>query len=273
MRRKIVAYYRVSTDKQGRSKLGLEAQKEAVKAYAAREKCIVVAEFIEIETGKRSDRPELANAIACAEAHKATLVVAKLDRLARNARFLLSLVEGPASIAFCDLPQIAPGPQGKFQLTIMAAVAELEAGLISQRTKDGLKAYREGRHVSERIQAIYPDGVPAEVVEATAGKLGASLPQCRNLTPEARRRGAERSAAVRKEAADKAVAYLVPKITAMWQVERLSLRAIATRLNAAEQGAADEATDEETPVALTWSAMRVKRVLNRAGCLTARSID
>ena len=59
----------------------------------------------------------------------------------------------------------------------------------------------------------------------------------------------------------------------MWRTERLTLRAIATRLNAAEQGTADEATDEETPVALTWSAMRVKRVLNRAGCLTARPTE
>jgi len=111
------------------------------------------------------------------------------------------------------------------------------------------------------------------ILKAKGVKLGGSLPQCRNLTPEARARGAARSAAARKEAADRAVADLVPEIVAMWRTEGLTLRAIATRLNAAEQGTAGDATEEATPVALTWSAMRVKRVLNRAGCLTARSID
>jgi DNA invertase Pin-like site-specific DNA recombinase len=265
MRRKIVSYLRVSTDKQGRSGLGLEAQRELVNAYALRANCVIVAEFIEVETGKRNDRPELEKAIACAKRHKATLVIAKLDRLARRVHFISGLMETGVKFLAADSPDDEP-----FILHIKASFAEEETRKISQRTKDALKAYRDGQHVSKRIKLLYPDGVPAEVVKATAGKLGAALPQCRNnLTPEARRKGAARSAAARKEAADRAVADLVPEIVAMWRTERLTLRAIATRLNAAEQGAADE----ETPVALTWSAIRVKRVLNRAGCLTARPID
>jgi DNA invertase Pin-like site-specific DNA recombinase len=138
-----VAYYRVSTDQQGRSGLGLEAQKAAVAAFMTSQPTgRLVAEFEEVESGKRVDRPQLAEALAACRARRATLVIAKIDRLARNARFLLSVVEGSgeAGVAFCDLPQIPPGPTGKFLLTLLAAVAELEAGLISQRTKAALQA-------------------------------------------------------------------------------------------------------------------------------------
>ncbi|WP_439597975.1 recombinase family protein [Falsiroseomonas sp.] len=138
-----IAYYRVSTDQQGRSGLGLDAQKAAVATFVASNPLgRLVAEFEEVESGKRVDRPQLAAALAACRARRAVLVIAKLDRLARNARFLLSVVEGvgDAGVAFCDLPQIPPGPTGKFLLTLLAAVAELEAGLISQRTKAALAA-------------------------------------------------------------------------------------------------------------------------------------
>ena len=137
-----VAYYRVSTDRQGRSGLGLQAQREAVANYVAGTGGTVAAEFEEVESGKRNNRPQLAEALAACRARRATLVIAKLDRLARNARFLLHVVEGTgeAGVVFCDLPSVPPGPVGKFLLTQMAAVAELEAGLISQRTKAALAA-------------------------------------------------------------------------------------------------------------------------------------
>lgn len=120
----------------------MEAQRQAVAAYATSAGAVVIHEFEEIETGKRADRPKLAEALEAARRGKAALVVAKLDRLARNARFLLSIAEGAgeAGVVFCDLPQLPPGPMGKFFLTLMAAVAELEAGLISQRTKAALAA-------------------------------------------------------------------------------------------------------------------------------------
>lgn len=137
-----VAYYRVSTQAQGRSGLGLEAQREAVARQVASERGEVVGEFTEVESGKRNDRPELAKALAACRARGAVLIIAKLDRLARNARFLLSVVEGAgeAGVMFCDLPQLPAGPVGKFMVTMLAAVAELEAGMISQRTKAALEA-------------------------------------------------------------------------------------------------------------------------------------
>ncbi len=140
--RGFVAYYRVSTDKQGRSGLGLEAQREAVSRYVLAVPGTLVADFEEVESGKRRDRPQLALALAASRARGATLIIAKLDRLARDTEFLLSIVRGAGvgGIAFCDLPQLPPGPAGTFMVTLLAAVAEFEAGLISQRTKAAMAA-------------------------------------------------------------------------------------------------------------------------------------
>jgi DNA invertase Pin-like site-specific DNA recombinase len=137
-----VAYYRVSTDQQGRSGLGLDAQKAAVAKYVASSDGKIESEFEEVESGSRDDRPQLALALAACRARRATLILAKLDRLARNTSFLLSVVHGAgeAGVVFCDLPQLPPGPAGAFILTMFAAVAELERGLISQRTKAALAA-------------------------------------------------------------------------------------------------------------------------------------
>jgi DNA invertase Pin-like site-specific DNA recombinase len=139
---RFVSYLRVSTDRQGKSGLGLEAQREAVQRQIAHAEGHLAAEFVEVESGKRNDRPQLDAALRAARAQGAVLIIAKVDRLARNARFLLSVVEGvgDAGVVFCDMPQLPPGPVGKFMLTQLAAVAELEAGLISQRTKAALAA-------------------------------------------------------------------------------------------------------------------------------------
>jgi DNA invertase Pin-like site-specific DNA recombinase len=247
----LVAYYRVSTDKQGKSGLGLEAQRAAVRKYAAEMGYTIVAEFVEVETGKRTDRPELRRALADCKRRGATLAIAKLDRLTRNARFLLTLLEGAVDIVFCDLPQVPPGAMGKFFLTMMAAVAELEAGLISDRTKAALAAYVATGRVSKRVKLLYPDGVPPEVVEATAGKLGASLPQCRdNLTDAARAKGA----GANRDQAVTAYALMVP-LAQQLRAEGLSLRAIASRLNG---------SGHATRNGSAWSAPLVKRVLDRA---------
>jgi DNA invertase Pin-like site-specific DNA recombinase len=137
---KFISYLRVSTDKQGRSGLGLEAQRSAVGSYLNGSQWTLVAEYVEAESGKRSDRPKLAKALAHAKAIGATVVFAKLDRLTRNVDLLRSLVSTDVDLVFCDLPHVPPGAMGRFLLTQMASVAELEAGLISERTKAALAA-------------------------------------------------------------------------------------------------------------------------------------
>jgi DNA invertase Pin-like site-specific DNA recombinase len=137
-----VAYARVSTAKQGRSGLGLEAQEEAIRRYLKPDDNLLSPIYVEVESGKRSDRPELAKALAHAKLTGATLLVAKLDRLTRNVSFLMSLLESGVEVAFGDLPQV-PGAMGRFIVQQMASVAELEAGLISERTKAALGAAKE----------------------------------------------------------------------------------------------------------------------------------
>ena len=133
-----IAYYRVSTAGQGRSGLGIEAQQLAVKAYLTGRDHNLIAEFTEIESGRNSDRPKLAEALALAKKQKAILVIARLDRLARNVVFIASLMESSVEFIACDMPQATP-----FTLHIMAAVGEAEAKAISERTKAALAAAKE----------------------------------------------------------------------------------------------------------------------------------
>jgi DNA invertase Pin-like site-specific DNA recombinase len=134
-----VAYYRVSTDRQGRTALGIDAQKEKVKAFLDGGRWQLVKSFTETESGKRSDRPELRKALDYCKRNKGTkLVVATLSRLTRDTKFLLTLIDGSVDVVFTDLPQVPPGAMGRFFLTMMAAVAEFEAGLTSERTKAAL---------------------------------------------------------------------------------------------------------------------------------------
>jgi DNA invertase Pin-like site-specific DNA recombinase len=137
-----ISYLRVSTSQQGISGYGLQAQREAVAARLNGGPWTLVAEFVEIESGKRRSRRELANALAACRKYKAKLIVGKLDRLARDTRFLLSVLDSGVDVLFCDLPHI-PGAMGRFVITQMAAVAELEAGLISERTRAGLAVAKQ----------------------------------------------------------------------------------------------------------------------------------
>jgi DNA invertase Pin-like site-specific DNA recombinase len=138
----IVAYFRVSSDKQGERGLGMQAQQNAVDAYAEREGAHIIARFTEVESGRRNDRPQLEKALARAKRKKARLLVARLDRLGRDAHFLLSILKRGVDVAFCDLPQLPAGPTGRLVLTTMASIAEWEAGIISERTKAALQAYK-----------------------------------------------------------------------------------------------------------------------------------
>ena len=138
MSKALISYLRVSTKKQGQSGLGLEAQRAAVAEYAAKEGGRVVAEYVEVESGKKAARPELAKALNHCRAAKACLVVAKLDRLARNVAFLSGLMEAGVDFVACDNPTAT-----KFTIHILAAVAEQEAKDISKRTRDALAAAKK----------------------------------------------------------------------------------------------------------------------------------
>ena len=132
---KIVAYLRVSTAKQGRSGLGLEAQREAVHAFARSRGTEVAETFTEVESGRAAERPELAKALHLAKVTGSTLVIAKLDRLSRNAAFLLALRDSGAKFVAADMPDA-----NDLTIGIMALIAEQERKAISQRTREALRA-------------------------------------------------------------------------------------------------------------------------------------
>jgi DNA invertase Pin-like site-specific DNA recombinase len=130
-----VAYYRVSTAKQGQSGLGLDAQRQAVADYLNGGRWSLLREFTEIESGKRDNRPQLLAALAYAKATGSTLVIAKLDRLARNVAFIANLMESRTKFVAADMPEA-----NDLTIHVLAAVAEHERKAISQRTKDALAA-------------------------------------------------------------------------------------------------------------------------------------
>ena len=131
-----VAYYRVSTDRQGRSGLGMEAQQRAVETFV-QGKGKLVASFTEVESGKKHDRPALQDALTLCRKRRARLVIAKLDRLSRNSAFINNLLESGVDFIAADMPDATP-----FILRIMAAVAQQERDMISIRTREALKSAR-----------------------------------------------------------------------------------------------------------------------------------
>jgi DNA invertase Pin-like site-specific DNA recombinase len=132
--RSFILYRRVSTTRQGQSGLGLESQDETVRRYVKGQRGTVVGEFTEVESGKNNDRPQLTEALSECRRLKATLVVAKLDRLSRNAEFLLRLQNGNVDFVCCDCPNV-----DRFTVGILALVAQRERELISERTRSALQ--------------------------------------------------------------------------------------------------------------------------------------
>ena len=135
MRGKFISYLRVSTDKQGERGYGLDAQRKAVADYLNGGSWELLDEYVEVESGKRSDRPKLAEALAACKRQRARLVIAKLDRLSRNVAFIATLMDGKVDFVCCDFPTA-----NRLTLHILAAVAEHEREMISQRTSAGLAA-------------------------------------------------------------------------------------------------------------------------------------
>jgi DNA invertase Pin-like site-specific DNA recombinase len=203
----IIAHLRVSTKKQGRSGLGLEAQQAAVEAYARQIGAVIKGSYTEVETGKLADRPELAKALAHAKRNKAQLVVAKLDRLARNMAFTSALMDSGVDFVCCDNPRA-----NRLTLHILAAVDEDEARRISERTKAALQA-----------------------AKARGVKLGSARPGHWEGREEARLAGLKKARAVAAKVAARSAegAYtdLLPDLRE-WRKAGHTLRDMAQKLNA-----------------------------------------
>jgi len=232
----MVAYYRVSTQRQAASGLGIEAQREDVARHAATAGCNVIAGYVETETGKKhslDNRPELQKAIAHARRSRALLVVAKLDRLLRSTVVCSLLKTSGVRFVACDNPHA-----NELTVDILCAVAEDEVRRISARTKSALDAYKR-----------------------RGGLLGAARPECNNLTTSARLRGAKAAGKVHTANASVAYSDLAAYVTEL-RADGLSLRAIAQRLNADGQ---------ETRNGKRWNPMQVSRVLAIASKQSAPS--
>jgi DNA invertase Pin-like site-specific DNA recombinase len=160
------AYFRVSTDRQVRSGLGLEAQREAVQRYLASVGGTLIAEHIEVESGRRNDRPELAKALAaCRRRRGARLVIAKLDRLSRNVAFIAAVMDSNVEFIACDNPHAT-----RLTLHILAAVAEHEREMISKRTSAALQAAKArgkklGRYGAETLAPAHHAAAVARAEE------------------------------------------------------------------------------------------------------------
>ena len=156
--KRYVSYLRVSTPKQGENGLGVEAQREAVRRYLLSHHGEQIAEFVEVESGKRSDRPQLAAAMALAKKRKATLLVAKLDRLSRSVAFIATLMDSKGfDLAIADMPGA-----NRLTLHVLAAAAEHERHMIGERTRHALAA--------AKARGIKPVGRTVDGTLPLAGK-------------------------------------------------------------------------------------------------------
>jgi DNA invertase Pin-like site-specific DNA recombinase len=222
---RFVVYYRVSTNRQAHG-LGLDAQKAAAEAYIKEHGGEIIGEYQEVETGKDCKRPEIMKAILHANRSWATLVIAKLDRLSRNVWFTSSLMESGIDFVACDSPQAS-----RLTIHILASVAEEEARLISQRTKDALRAYKARGGLLG--PATFSDRQSWEVKQEQSRKL-ATL------------RNAEVAYAAYEE---------VRPIVQSLRGQGLSFQAIADSLNS---------QDHRTRTGKSWSRSQVKRLVDRA---------
>ncbi len=162
------AYLRVSTSRQGASGLGLQAQQEIIRKYLNGNSPI--AEFIEVESGRKSDRPKLHEALELCKKKKATLIVAKMDRLSRNVAFTSQLLDSGIEIVFCDFPKA-----NRLVLTIISAISEYEAGLIRQRTKAALQVKKE-----QGYQLGKPENLKQNLDKAIANSRKTNQEKARN---------------------------------------------------------------------------------------------
>jgi DNA invertase Pin-like site-specific DNA recombinase len=219
---KFVSYIRVSTAKQGGSGLGLDAQRNAISSYLNDLHCDLLREFVEVESGKKAERPELSKALRYCQVTGATLVIAKLDRLSRDPDFLGLLMKAGTEFVACDMPEA-----NKFMIRIMAALAEKEREMISDRTKAAL---------------------------AAAKARGIVLGSPDNLTKKAAEKGRVMGRAV-KLSKSRAFGDKIRPILEEFRSEGMSLRQIACRLN--EKGVQTSSAKGK------WTATAVLKLLKK----------
>ena len=224
-----VSYLRVSTERQGQSGLGLEAQRQSVTDFVRQRGGTVIREFVEVESGRNNKRPRFAEALALASRADAKLLVAKLDRLSRNADFLSHIMQANVDFQAIDIPDA-----NRLTIRIMAAVAEHEAELISNRTRDALQA---AKRRGVQLGSARPGHWQGREERRRAGSVA----------------GASRSASTRREKAEGAYLDIVPVICEL-RDKGQSLAEIALALN--ESGV-------PTRKGRRWQATQVWRVLNR----------
>ncbi|MDZ4847914.1 MAG: recombinase family protein [Pirellulaceae bacterium] len=220
-----IGYYRVSTDRQAQSRLGIEAQIAGVRAFAIKEGATMLAEYTEIESGKKCDRPKLLQAIAHARRNKATIVVLRLDRLSRDSILTSTILNSNIELLVTEMPYA-----NRIVLDIISAINSDELRRISQRTVDALRAYR-----------------------ARGGLLGSRHPRCKPISPEASKKGQPLGAAATSKKAAEAYADLLPELIRLRNCG-FSYRAIARTLNGENQ---------TTRLGKPWNPVQVKRVLHR----------
>lgn len=221
---KFISYLRVSTDKQGKAGLGIEAQRASITGYLNGGTWELLQEYVEVESGKTSDRPQLQEALKACKRTGAALVIAKLDRLSRDPDFLGTLMKSDIEFIACDMPDA-----NKFMVRIMAALAEKEREMISERTKAALKA---------------------------AKTRGVKLGNPENATAEGRAKGIALSLEKRQEKANRFAAEVLP-IILEHKVQGHSLRGIADVLNSSSVLTASGKSG-------AWTASAVKVILDRS---------
>lgn len=174
-----IAYYRVSTARQGQSGLGLDAQRQTVQTFAASTHRRLIAERVEVESGTKAARPMLADAMRLCRLHRATLLIAKLDRLARNVAFTSQLLESGIDFVACDFPQA-----NRFTIHILAAMAEHETVMVSARTREALAAAKaRGVQLGGDRAGNFASIAPAGRAAGTAAILAKSKARALDVLP------------------------------------------------------------------------------------------
>lgn len=230
---KAIVYFRVSTKLQGEVGNGLDAQRQAVEEWCAAKNCEILTEYVEIESGRKNYRPKLLAAIDACKQKRAVLIVAKLDRLARNLSFIANLMDSQVKFVALDMPNMDDPDVARLTIQLLASIAEFESRRISRRTKEGLAQVRKVKKL----------GSPSPEIGAAAG-----------------------GAALAAKAADNAL-RVAPFLEKLQSYGHTSLRDLARELNAWNVPLRIDAANQPIYPDLVngprWQPQQVKNIIER----------